>query len=116
MKVGIYNPYLNILGGGERYAMALAEYLSNKGYEVDIFWNDKAIKSKIEKQLDINLNRVNFVEDIFYSRRNLLERWRITRKYDVIFYLSDGSIPFCLEKEIIFCFWFPSLMFRDTVC
>ena len=107
MKAGIYDPYLNILGGGERYVMTLAEYLSQEGYKVDIFWNDKAIKSKIEKQLGINLNRVNFVEDIFYSRRNLLERWRITRKYDVIFYLSDGSIPFLFGKRNYLLFLVP---------
>ena len=87
--------------------MTLAKYLSQKGYEVDIFWNDKAIKSKIEKQLGISLNRVNFVEDIFYPRRNLLERWKITRKYDVIFYLSDGSIPFLFGKRNYLLFLVP---------
>lgn len=107
MKAGIYDPYLNILGGGERYMMSLARYLSEKGYEVDIFWNDRAIKSKIEKQLGINLNRVNFVEDIFYSRGDLLNKWKITRKYDLIFYLSDGSIPFLFGKRNYLLFLVP---------
>lgn len=107
MKAGIYDPYLNILGGGERYMMSLARYLSEKDYEVDIFWSDKAIKSKIEKQLGINLNRVNFVEDIFYSRGNLLKKWQITRKYDLIFYLSDGSIPFLFGKRNYLLFLVP---------
>jgi glycosyltransferase involved in cell wall biosynthesis len=118
MKAGIYDPYLNILGGGERYVMTLVEYLNQEGYEVDIFWNDKAIKSKIEKQLGINLNRVNFVEDIFYSRgnlprtttswvRGLLKKWKITRRYDLIFYLSDGSVPFLFAKRNILHFQVP---------
>jgi len=107
MKAGIYDPYLNILGGGERYMMTLVEYLNQEGYEVDIFWNDKAIKSKIEKQLGINLNRVNFVEDIFYSRGNLLKKWKITRKYDLIFYLSNGSIPFLFGKRNYLLFLVP---------
>ena len=107
MKIGIFSPYLDTLGGGERYMMTIAEFLSGEGHQVNILWDDKAIKSKIEKQLDINLNRVNFVEDIFYSRRNLLERWRITRKYDVIFYLSDGSIPFLFGKRNYLLFLVP---------
>lgn len=118
MKIGIFNPYLDTLGGGERYMMTIAEYLSEKGHEVNTFWDDASLKNKILKRLGIDLSRVNFIEDIFSSKRNLsrtttswvrdlLKKWRITRKYDVIFYLSDGSIPFLFAKKNILHFQVP---------
>ena len=107
MRVGIFNPYLDSLGGGERYTMTLAEYLSQQGHWVDIFWDDETIKLKIKERLGIDLNRVNFIEDIFYSKKNLLQKWQITRNYDLIFYLSDGSIPFLFAKKNILHFQVP---------
>ncbi len=38
MKAGIYDPYLDTAGGGERYCLTLAETLLKNGWEVDIFW------------------------------------------------------------------------------
>ncbi|MGB9706538.1 MAG: glycosyltransferase family 4 protein [Microgenomates group bacterium] len=106
-KAGIYDPYLDTLGGGERYMMTAAECLLEKNWQVDIFWNHPEISSRIKDRLGINLNRVNFVEDIFYSKKNLLERIKITQKYDLIFYLSDGSVPFLFAKKNILHFQVP---------
>ena len=47
MKAAIYNPYLDSLGGGERYAMAVAQVLVKKGYQTDVYW---------KKQQQINVN------------------------------------------------------------
>jgi len=98
-KIGIFSPYLNTLGGGERYMLTAAEYFLKKGDAVDIFWNNLNIKDEIKQRFEIDLSRVNFVEDIFCSKINLFKRLTITRKYDLIFYLSDGSIPFLFAKK-----------------
>lgn len=107
MKAGIFSPYLDSLGGGERYAMTVAECLAQKGWEVDVFWNNEAFKGKLEKRFKISLERVNFIENIFCSEKNLIERWQITRKYDLLFYVSDGSIPFLFAKNNILHFQIP---------
>lgn len=107
MEIGIFDPYLNTLGGGERYVMTLAEYLSQQGHQVNVFWNDKRIKDDIKRRLGINLGKIEFVEDIFSSRKKLFQKWRITRKYDLIFWLSDGSIPFLFAKKNILLFLVP---------
>lgn len=107
MKIGIFAPYLDTIGGGERYIMTLAEYWSQKGYEVDIFWNNSKIKKVIEERLGINLDKIEFVEDIFSSKISLPQRWQITKKYDLIFYVSDGSIPFLFAKKNILHFQVP---------
>jgi len=106
MKIGIFSPYLDSLGGGERYMLTMAEYLS-KNDEVDIFWNDKKIKEKAFQRLSIDLKRVNFVEDIFYSKKNLLKKLILSRRYNLIIFLSNGSIPSTLAKRNILHFQHP---------
>ena len=98
MRVGIYDPYLGaVLGGGERYVLTLAECLRASGHQVDIFWEEDKLLGLIKEKLGIDLAEINFVGDIF--KLDLFERWRITRRYDVIFFLSDGSLPWLFAKK-----------------
>lgn len=82
MKAAIYNPYLDTLGGGERYTMAAATSLLKLNYIVDVEWQDQKIKDKLEKRFDIKLDGINFVDDI-----------KRGDGYDICFWVSDGSIP-----------------------
>ncbi len=82
MKAAIYNPYLDTLGGGERYTMAIATALVKNNYTVNVEWKDVSTKEKLEKRFDIDLSKVNFVEDI-----------KRGDGYDICFWVSDGSIP-----------------------
>lgn len=107
MRVGVVDPYLDTLGGGERYTLAFAEYLSRQGHQVDIFWDDQRIKQGVKRRFNIDLGKIKFVEDIFSSRINLIRKWEITRRYDLFFYLSDGSIPFLFAKNNILHFQVP---------
>jgi len=107
MKVGIFDPYLDTLGGGERYMMTVAEWLADLGHKVDVFWNEKSLKKDIKVRLGLNLGKTEFVEDIFSSKRNLFKKWQITKKYDLFFYLSDGSVPLLLARKNILHFQVP---------
>ena len=129
-KAAIYDPYLDTLGGGERYCLTVAEILLKNGYKVDIFWSgDKTLIEKAEKRFSLDLKDLNIVPDIFGIKPqnlNLLEahddlskftnrvadplRFKVklssiskkiknNRQYDVIFYLSDGSIPLLFGKK-----------------
>ena len=60
LKIGIYDPYLDILGGGERYVLTIAEYYS-LSHEVDLLWPESSIKETIRQRLNINSDRINFV-------------------------------------------------------
>src|SRR5258708_3920712 len=82
MRAAIFNPYLDTLGGGERYVMAVASALVKKNFIVDVEWRDSAIREKLEKRFGIDLQKVNFVDDI-----------KRGDGYDVCFWVSDGSIP-----------------------
>lgn len=104
MKVGFYSPYLDTFGGGERYILTLASHLSQKE-NVEIFWDDGSIKAPLSKFLKIDLTRTQFKHNIFKS--NNISRFLATRRYDLIFILSDGSIPTTFAKKNILHFQVP---------
>lgn len=103
MKAGIIDPYLDTLGGGEKYCLTVAELLLKLGWQVDLFWTGKDLKSKIKERMGINIDRVNFVNRI----NNLPKRLLYQPQYDLLFYLSDGSIPFMFGKRNILHFQVP---------
>lgn len=98
MKIGLYTPYLDILGGGEKYLLFIAQYLSIN-HEVDIFWNDLAIKEKISKWEDINLNKINFTANVL--KYNSLAKYQMLKNYDLFFYVTDGSLFLSPAKKNI---------------
>ncbi len=103
MRIGIYDPYLDTLGGGEKYILDIAVFLS-KNHIVDVFWDtsqQKTLSTQAKKQFDIDLHTINFVENIFTSQISLIKRFFLTRKYDVILFVSDGSIPLLGAKRNI---------------
>lgn len=81
-KAAIVNPYLDTLGGGERYTLAVATALAKNDYEVNVQWDDLKIKEKLEKRFGINLKNINFISDV-----------KRGDGYEICFWVSDGSIP-----------------------
>lgn len=106
MRVGIYDPYLDTLGGGERYVLTAAECLSKK-HKVSIFWDDKYMLSKAEAKFGLNLSKVNCKKNIFTPKTSRLKRWISLVKFDCIFFLSDGSIPVIPGKKLFVHFQAP---------
>ena len=104
MRFGFYSPYLDTFGGGERYMLTLASYLS-KNHMVDIFWDDPLIKAPLARFLKIDLAKTTFKKNIF--KKNLLEKGFLTLGYNLIFILSDGSVPATLAAKNILHFQVP---------
>ena len=96
MKAAIYNPYLDTLGGGERYTISFAKVLSSNNYEVDIQWKDTSIKQSLEKRFGIDLKEINIIKDI-----------KRGDGYDLCFWLSDGSIPLLHARNNFLHFQIP---------
>jgi len=96
MRAAIINPYLDSLGGGERYSMAVATTLRDLGYSVDVEWKDIKIIAKLEKRFGISLNDVNFIPS---TRRG--------EGYDMCFWVSDGSIPMLQARKNLLHFQVP---------
>lgn len=96
MKAAIYNPYLDTLGGGERYTLSFAKVLIDAGYQVDIEWKDQKIKKSLENRFGMNLTNLNIVEN---TKRG--------ENYDLCFWVSDGSIPILHARHNILHFQVP---------
>lgn len=96
MRAAIVNPYLDTLGGGERYSLAVAKTLANAGYKVDIEWKERRIKKDLEERFGIDLTGVNFVKDV-----------KRGDGYEVCFWVSDGSIPTLRARKNILHFQVP---------
>ncbi len=112
MKIGFYNPYLDGFGGGERYTLTLASHWS-KNNDVSIFWDDFSIVKKSEDRFGLDLSRISVVPNIFSGKNALLKAIK-TKEYDLIFFLSDGSIPFSLAKYNILHFQVPFSVVATT--
>jgi glycosyltransferase involved in cell wall biosynthesis len=129
LKAAIYDPYLDTLGGGERYCLTVGEILLKHNYQVDLFWSgNQEIISLAEKRFNLKLDGIKCVPDIFglthkkidlieeniskslQSRlipklnyfqkiKNYFHKFKILSQYDLVFFLSDGSIPFLFSKK-----------------
>lgn len=100
MRVGIFDPYLDTLGGGERYILSIASLLLGK-HSVTLFWNDGAIIEKAESKFNISLKGLRQDKNIFAPGISTSQRLLNSVRYDVIFYISDGSIPSLLSRKVV---------------
>ncbi len=102
-KALIFNPYLDILGGGEFFSLLVAEFLLKQGFEVNIAWESTDILASINERFGINFaQKVNINKQLFIllnTKNNLLKKYVETKKYDLIFFVSDGSVPFLFGKQ-----------------
>ena len=93
-KAGIYNPYWDSLGGGERYTAAFTKLLLNHGWQIDIQWSHD-ISQDINNRFGLDISQANYVRQLR------------TMNYKLLFWLSDGSLPTSLAPKTIIHFQFP---------
>lgn len=105
MTIGIYNPYLDTLGGGERYCLDIASCFVQE-HKVDLFWDDPTILKTAEKRFGINTQHISIVPNI-WKNSGIVSKLKESKKYDVLFFASDGSIPTTLAKKTFLIFQFP---------
>lgn len=113
MKVGIYTPYLDSFGGGERYVLTIAETLL-PAHQVELFLdrhlqslNPDQLITDLSKRLDLNLSGLKLVPAPVGKESNFFKRLLFLHKYDLVFYLTDGSIFYSTAKKNIIHFQVP---------
>jgi glycosyltransferase involved in cell wall biosynthesis len=121
MRVGIYTPYLDTIGGGEKYMLTIAETFLKKGDEVVLFlgthlynFNTDTLKENVKKIHGIDLENVTFLKGPFGAGSSTLERFNFLKRYDLFFYLTDGSIFYANAKRNILHFQVPFETFTNT--
>lgn len=105
MKIGLYNPYFDSFGGGERYMLTLGEHWS-KLHHVSIFWDDDIVIDESQKRFKLDLSRIAVVPNVFRNG-SLIKKMMVSASYDCIVFLSDGSIPMSLAKYNVLHFQVP---------
>ncbi len=100
MKAALFDPYLDTLGGGERYLVGVARVLESLGFDVFLEWSDEGILEKLEQRFGVKLDRTFVLGNI---KRGL--------GFDFCFWFSDGSVPFLLAKKNFLHFQVP---FREV--
>ncbi len=108
-KVALYDPYLNILGGGERYVLSILKVFAHHGYQPIIFWDSdltKKIKDKFSLQFNLPAGRqgikLEFVPNIFKNRSfpsSTLKKLQSLRTFDYFLYVTDGGYFFSSAKK-----------------
>jgi glycosyltransferase involved in cell wall biosynthesis len=113
LKIGLYSPYLDTLGGGEKYMLTIAEVLSKEN-SIDFFLgthlqkaNIDDIKDKAKLLHEIDLSDIKFIPGPFGKGSSFTKRLVFLMKYDYFFYLTDGSIFYSTAKNNIIHFQVP---------
>ena len=99
MRIGVFDPYLDDMGGGEKYMLTIAQCLSSDN-EVVLFWDNQEDLKKATERFSVDLSKIRIAKNIFSPQFGLLKRLLETKKYDAIIIISDGSIPFVLSKKL----------------
>jgi glycosyltransferase involved in cell wall biosynthesis len=109
-RAAVFDPYLDSIGGGEVYTSTVIESLIKNNFYVEIFWKSWKIKRKIKKYLGIDISNTQINThgyNLFRKKGKLLKKVVFTKKFDLIFFLSDGSIPWTFSRNNILHFQVP---------
>ena len=101
-KIALYDPYLDIMGGGERHILSILKVLEDQGYDIDIFWPED-LNLKIKENLNLHFSKpLNFIKT--WNNLGSMSRFQTLGDYELFFYVTEGSYFFSSAKRnIIFC-------------
>lgn len=97
MKAAFISPYLDILGGGEKYLLDIAYCLHKHGIKTTFYWKNPKIKELIKERFGKNYDFIN-IDDTWF-KLNTCQKLLRTKEFELIFYHPDGSYFFSLAKK-----------------
>lgn len=98
----LYDPYLDVMGGGEKHILSILQVLEKEGYDISLFWNHN-LSSSIKDKLNLKFQKLTFLPNIFTSS-SLIEKIKILKNFDIFFYVTDGSYFISsAKKNVVFC-------------
>ncbi len=108
MRVCLYSPYIpKHFGGGERYLFKVAQALGNSHQvEVAISATDPLTSDQVAQYrqnysrfLGSSLDVVGFIASPLGTQTSFFRKLDWTRKYDLLYYVTDGSLFFSAAKN-----------------
>lgn len=102
-KIGLYNPYLDSVGGGERHVLSILQVLEQEGFDPVIFWDSPSIVQEIKKRLNLSFSNLSIQPNIFTSG-SIIHKLSALTDFDIFIYVTDGSYFFSTAKKTyVFC-------------
>ena len=108
MKIAFYSPYLpDHFGGGEKYLLDTASVYASKHQVAIALSQDhvhedlNTIKKKYEQFLGHGLGEIQFITTPLGTAGHKLSKLWWTKKYDLLYYVTDGSAFFSLAGKNI---------------
>lgn len=90
LRIGIYAPYLNTVGGGEKYIATIAELLSQT-HSVDFLTTHPVDLVRIQDRLHVDLSRVNITPVLNSPTEKRRPLSGLARKWAQVRAVSDAS-------------------------
>lgn len=112
-KVAIVDPYLDVMGGGEKHILSIAQIFDESGFQIDLLWNDKSIVTQIKDKLNLDFKNLTIVEN-FLIDQNLLDKLSRTNDYDFLLYVTDGSYFMSSAKKNYVFAMYPKKQLYET--
>lgn len=106
----LFDPYLDTLGGGERYALSVAQTLLDAGWQVDLAWHDQSHIQAARNRFGLTLEGLTVSAEyyrLFTQKSSLLSRRKALHNIDLVFVVSDGSVPILFGKKTILHYQVP---------
>ncbi len=115
MAIGLYDPYLDTIGGGEKHILSIMRVLAQSDPHVDIFW-DEDIWDTVQERFPLSFpQRPTFVPAIMKRHSSPLRTYTALKKYTHFFYVTDGSYFFSSAKNnYVFCMVPEKKLYRMT--
>ncbi len=99
--VGLYTPYLDIMGGGEKHILSILKVFDDADYNTVIFWSTD-LSTEIQNKLKLTFRHLRFEKDL--KAMSLFEKAKKLSPLDWLLYVTDGSYFFSpAKKTAIFC-------------
>jgi len=99
--VGLYTPYLDVMGGGEKHILSILKVFDDAGYNVVLFWNTD-LSFEIQNKLKLQFQNLRFDTDL--KNMSFIEKAKKLSPLEWLFYVTDGSYFFSPAKRTaIFC-------------
>ena len=113
--VGLYDPYLDSMGGGERHVLSMLEVLEKEaGFDPIVFW-DENYSDRITKTLNLEFTNLQFQPN-FFKNAGTLNKLTKLKDLDIFIYVTDGSYFFSsAKKNYIFCMVPKAELFNNTI-
>ncbi len=114
----IFSPYFDTHGGGEVYSLSFAKCLEDQGYQIHFAWYQSDFLHTAAKQHHITLKNPILnreAHQLLTTQGKLATKTLLMRQFDLIFFVSDGSIPWLFGRRNLLHFQVPFTSLTPTL-